>query len=212
MDIDFKRVIVLAPHTDDGEIGCGGTIARFIEEGRKVYYVAFSAAQKSLTQEFPSDILKDEVRKATQVLGISKDNLIIYDYEVREFPSQRQSILDDMVKLNKDIHPDMVLLPSGDDTHQDHQVIALEGLRAFKRVTILGYEIPWNNLTFNTTAFVFLQEKHLSVKLEALRCYKSQHERQYFRGDFARSLARTRGTQIGTDWAEAFEIIRWVLK
>ncbi len=156
--------------------------------------------------------MKDEVRKATQVLGISKDNLIIYDYEVREFPSQRQSILDDMVKLNKDIHPDMVLLPSGDDTHQDHQVIALEGLRAFKRVTILGYEIPWNNLTFNTTAFVFLQEKHLSVKLEALRCYKSQHERQYFRGDFARSLARTRGTQIGTDWAEAFEIIRWVLK
>nr|WP_287495042.1 PIG-L family deacetylase [Candidatus Brachybacter algidus] len=48
-----KKVFILAPHTDDGELGCGGTIARLIEDGAIVYYVAFSTADKSVPDEFP---------------------------------------------------------------------------------------------------------------------------------------------------------------
>jgi LmbE family N-acetylglucosaminyl deacetylase len=74
----WRKILVLAPHTDDGEIGCGGTIAKFIEEGRKVFYVAFSSTEKT--------ILKKEVRKATKILGLTSKNLILFDYEVRNFP------------------------------------------------------------------------------------------------------------------------------
>jgi len=212
MGILFERVLVLAPHTDDGEIGCGGTISRFVEEGCKVFYVAFSAAEKSVPRELPNDILKEEVQRATAALGIRMDDLVTFDYQVRDFSTYRQDILEDMVRLEKDIRPEMVLLPSPKDTHQDHEVIAHEAFRAFKKVTMLGYEIPWNNLTFNTSGFLFLQERHLSMKVEALKCYRSQQGKRYFNEDFVRSMARMRGTQIGTDYAEAFEIIRWVMK
>jgi LmbE family N-acetylglucosaminyl deacetylase len=100
-----KKVLVLAPHTDDGEFGCGGTIAKFIEEGIDVYYAAFSACQQSVLKEFPSDILITEVKAATKKLGIKPENLILFDYDVRTFNFRRQDILDDLIKLRTDINP-----------------------------------------------------------------------------------------------------------
>jgi LmbE family N-acetylglucosaminyl deacetylase len=208
----FNKVLVLAPHTDDGEFGCGGTIARFIEEGKEVYYVAFSSAEESLPRGMPRDILKQEVREATALLGIKPENIRIFDYKVRNFLSRRQEILDDMIKLYEEIQPDVVFLPSISDTHQDHQLIANEGFRAFKKVTMLGYEMPWNNLNFNTISFIFLEERHLEKKVKALKCYKSQLGKNYVTEDFMRSLALIRGVQIGTKYAEVFDVIRWVLK
>lgn len=206
-----NRILLLAPHTDDGEFGCGGSIAKFIEQGREVFYVAFSSAEKSLPEGMPKDTLKKEVEKATAVLGISKERLILFPYPVREFPLHRQELLEEMIKMAERIKPDMVFLPSTYDTHQDHQTIAQEGFRAFKKTTMLGYEVPWNNLTFSTHTFVFLEEKHINKKIEALKCYRSQQERSYASEEFIRSLARTRGTQIGTKYAEAFEVIRWII-
>ena len=72
---DFYTILVLAPHTDDGEFGCGGSISKWVNEGKEVYYVAFSSAEKSVLKEMPKDILK-EVQEATKVLGI-KNNLIL---------------------------------------------------------------------------------------------------------------------------------------
>lgn len=206
-----NRILVLAPHTDDGELGCGGTIARLVESGDDVYYVAFSAAEKSVPQSMPKDVLRCEVKQATHVLGIPPKNLLIFDYEVRDFPLHRQEILDDLIELQRDIQPHLTLLPAFHDIHQDHITIASEGLRAFKTTTILGYELPWNNMTFNTTAFVFLEERHVNCKVDAMSCYTSQKTRPYANGDFIRSLARARGIQIGAEYAEAFEVIRWVL-
>jgi LmbE family N-acetylglucosaminyl deacetylase len=207
----MRRVLVLAPHTDDGEFGCGGTIAKLVEQGSKVYYIAFSAAEKSVPDGFPDGVLREEVMQATQVLGISSQNLRIFNYEVRDFPLHRQAILEDLVRLQREITPDLVLLPSLHDIHQDHMTIAVEGLRAFKTTTMLGYELPWNNLTFSATSFVFLGDTHIQRKVEALHCYVSQRFRQYASADFIYSLARARGTQIGAEYAESFEVIRWVL-
>jgi len=206
----IERILVLAPHTDDGELGCGGTIARFIEEGKDVHHAAFSTARTSVSPEFPDNILEIEVRAATKVLGIPKEKLIIFDYPVRHFPEYRQAILDDLIKLREEIKPDLIFVPSLNDVHQDHQVIAAEGLRAFKRHTILGYEEPWNNIVFETRNFIPLDKRHIEKKIEALRCYKSQQRRKYLSEEFIWSLARTRGTQIEGGYAEAFEVLRWI--
>jgi len=208
----FSRVLILAPHTDDGELGCGGTIARFIEEGKEVYYAAFSVAEKSVPEGFPKNILEIEVRKAMKILGVSESNLLIYKYEVRTFSYHRQEILEDIISLRKELQPDLVFIPSPNDLHQDHKVIAEEGIRAFKKSTILGYEMPWNNISFNTVSFIPLEEKHIKKKIDALRCYETQRYRSYLNEDFIRSLARTRGTQIEVEYAEAFEVIRWVFR
>lgn len=206
-----KRVLVLAPHTDDGEFGCGGTIAKFVEEGSEVFYAAFSACQQSVLPQFPSDILITEVKAATKVLGIDPENLILFDYDVRTFGYHRQAILDDMIKLRARINPDLILMPDLEDIHQDHSTIATEGLRAFKFSSILSYELPWNNLSFTTSSFVHLTEEHIQTKVNALREYKSQEHRPYSDENFIRSVARTRGVQIGTNYAEAFKVVRWIL-
>lgn len=206
-----KTILVLAPHTDDGEFGCGATIARYAEEGARVIYAAFSAAEQSVLPHLPRDILRTEVRQATSILGVSNEDCLVFDFEVRCFPEQRQKILDKMIGLQKKYQPDMVFLPSSNDTHQDHQTIAQEGFRAFKRTTMLGYEVPWNNLDFRTSCFVDVSENHLKSKIKALDKYESQKHRNYANEEFIRSLALTRGVQIGKRYAEAFEVVRWVI-
>jgi len=206
-----KTVLILAPHTDDGEFGCGGSIARFISMGNRVVYVAFSAAEQSVIPELPRDILRKEVLLATDILGVVKEDCVVLDFEVRRFPEFRQEILDSMIELGRVYDPDIVFLPSVNDTHQDHHTIATEGFRAFKRSTMLGYEVPWNNLQFRTNCFIGINEKELNLKVEALSKYKSQQHRSYASPEFIRSLAITRGVQIGKKYAESFEVIRWVL-
>jgi LmbE family N-acetylglucosaminyl deacetylase len=206
-----KRVLVLAPHTDDGEFGCGGTISKLIEEGHEVYYAAFSACQQSVLPQFPSDILITEVKAATKILGIKPENLILFDYDVRTFGYHRQEILDDLIKLRGSIKPELIFMPDLHDLHQDHATIATEGLRAFKFASILSYELPWNNLTFTTSSFVHLDEKHIQTKVNALKAYESQAHRPYSDEDFLRSVARTRGVQIGSKYAEAFNVVRWII-
>ncbi len=203
--------MVLAPHTDDGELGCGGSIAKFCTEGREVYYAAFCLCSKSLPATLPSNTLELECRKATATLGIPPANLILFNYEVRELPQSRQHILEELLQLNNRINPDLVLLPAASDIHQDHQVIHQEGMRAFKNVTFAGYELPWNNYSFRTNFFIRLSQTELDKKCESLNAYQSQSHRNYMQEDFTRSLAKVRGVQANTDYAEAFEIYKWIV-
>lgn len=208
---DFLRVLVISPHTDDGEFGCGASIARFIENGKKVFYVAFSTAEDSVPYGYPKNILELEVREATKILGIPSSNLIIYRYKVRKLNYVRQKILEELIKLKNEIKPDLVFIPSPNDLHQDHHTVSMEGIRAFKQISVLGYELPWNNITFNTQTFIRLEEQHILKKIEALKAYKSQKNRFYLNEDFIKSLAITRGTQITAKYAEVFEVIRWII-
>ena len=211
MNINAKNVLVLAPHTDDGELGAGGFISKLIEQGATVTYVAFSTAEESVPDHLPKDILKTEVKAAVAKLGIKPENLVIFNYQVRKLSYSRQEILENLIQIRKNSTFDLVLMPSLKDIHQDHATIAQEGLRAFKSTTILGYELIWNNLSFDTTSFVKLDSRHIEAKFNALQCYGSQAERDYMSREFIFSLARTRGVQIGTKYAESYEVIRWVI-
>lgn len=208
---DPKRIIVLAPHTDDGELGCGGTIAKLSGEGKEVFYAAFCTTSKALPKTFPSNTLELECKKATSILGIPSSRLILFNYQVRELPQSRQQILEELLKLNKDIQPEMVLLPAASDIHQDHQVIHKEGMRAFKNTTFAGYELPWNNYSIRTNFLVRIAEDHLTKKIESLKAYESQSDKNYMDPDFTRSLARVRGVQANSPYAEAFEIYKWMV-
>lgn len=208
---DSNNILVLAPHTDDGELGLGGTINYLIEQGKNVIYAAFSTAEQSVPKGFSKDILKTEVKNATAKLGIKEENLLIYNYEVRKLNYVRQEILEELIRLRQSMTFDLVFIPSLNDIHQDHSTIAQEGLRSFKNTTLLGYELIWNNLTFNTQCFVKLQQRHVKAKVKALKMYESQGFRDYLSEEFIFSLARTRGVQVGCKYAEAFEVVRLFL-
>jgi len=203
-----ETIFILAPHTDDGELGCGATMAKLVTAGKNVFYIAFSTCSASLPKHLPADTLKKECIAAVQTLNIPGSNLIFFDFEVRRLLFHRQEILEELIKLNKQYEPGTVLLPAQHDIHQDHQAIYTEGMRAFRNANLLGYELSWNNTRFQPNYFEKISEDNLQAKLKALSQYRSQADRKYMNENFIRSLAIVRGMQANTLFAEAFEAYR----
>ena len=193
------KVLAISPHTDDAELGAGGTIAKLVEARAKVTCVAFTA---------PSAELKKEFRASGLILGMET---VGHDMERRTLPDCRQAILDELIYWREKLEPDLVLGPSPHDLHQDHQTVAMEMLRAFKTTSMLAYELPWNHITFKATAFSAVAEEDLAKKLEALACYKSQQVRRYFDPAVQRAWALGHGVEAGFTYAERFEVLRWQL-
>lgn len=206
-----KRILCISPHADDSEHGCAGSISRFLEEGTEVYCASFTFSKESIPDELPKDITEKEFYKSMEVLGI--ENTITFNYPVRYFPSHRQEILEELVRINKDLKPDLVFVPSSYDIHQDHNTLFNETIRAFKNSCILGYEMPRNNMNFNMGFFITVDEKHINIKIKASKCYKSQFIRdKNFNPDSLIQLAKLRGYQIGVEYAECFEPIRYIVR
>jgi len=211
MKLPYKKALVLAPHTDDGEFGCGGTISRLIREGCDIMYVAFSDCRESVPEGFAKDILASEMRNATASLGIEPGNVRLLNYQVRYFNRDRQAILEDLVKIKKEYNPDVIFTPCTMDFHQDHATITNEAIRAYKTKSIFGYELPWNNLTLPSQAIIKLEKEDIDNKITAISKYESQTGRGYSSPEFLKSLSITRATRIGVANAEAFEVIRYIL-
>ena len=208
--INFTRTLFLAPHTDDIELGCGGTLAKVLEQGSEVYAAAFSTADESLPQGLPPGTLREEFLRAMKTLKVPENNVFVYSYPVRRFSYYRQEILEELIDLRHKVSPELVFIPSGYDLHQDHQVLHREAQRAFKDVSILAYELAWNHMAFSTQVFITLKKHHVNAKWAALQEYHTQMQlsRPYFTRDFIEGLARVRGTQVKSEWAEAFEVLR----
>ena len=198
----FNHVLVLSPHTDDAELGAGGTIAKLTEKNITVHMIAFSWCNEEDN--------KKAVNTAAEILSIKKLHLL--DFNRRTFPKQRQDILQVLYDYNQQYCPDLVLTPMTTDLHQDHGVVTQEAMRAFKSSTLLGYEMPWNNIQITTNSFIPLEENHVKQKIVALKSYTTQLGRYYFNEEYFRSILQMRGTQIQTKYAEAFEVIKFVPK
>ncbi len=206
-----KTILVLSPHTDDGELGCGACIARFINEGSRVIYAAFSLCRDSLPAGYAADTLEKEVKRATAKLGIDQKDLILFDYPVRRFSEYRQAILNELLGLQRKYKPGILFVPSSTDIHQDHAVIYAESLRVFKYSSIYGYEMPWNNFSFTGSSFIKINRRQLDKKIQALLQYGSQQHRSYMQPSFIESLAIVRGVQAGCEFAECFETARTIV-
>jgi len=209
--LEVKRALVLCSHTDD-EWGCAGTILRLIAAGAQVKYIALSSCEESVPPGYPPDVLVKECRACTGALGIRPDDVEILDFPVRHFPEHRQEILQKLIDTRKAYAPDLVLSHSSSDTHQDHATLYAETFRAFKQSTVLGYELPQNVITFENSAFVALPEDVVEKKVAALLHYESQAHRVYATSEFIKSLGKVRGVQCDAGFAEAFEVVRLVLR
>ena len=211
--MNFKKVLVLSPHTDDAELGAGGFIYKLLQDNAEIFWVVFSIAEDSLPPELPSDTLKLEFKNVLKAYNIKDENSLILNYPVRKLAESRQEILELLVKIKNDFNPDLVIGPSLNDFHQDHQTVANEMIRAYKSSSsILLYELPWNHVNFNSTFFVSLSDDEMNMKLQILKEYKSQInlKRRYFLDDFIKSLANVKGCQINKKYAEAFEVVRLI--
>lgn len=202
------NILVLSPHTDDCELGCGGSLTKWLAEGYNIFVAVFSLCKESIPEGFSKSSTMYELIGSMD--NITK-NLRTRDYQVRKFPEFRQQILEDLIIFKKEFNPDLVVGTSLNDIHQDHKVIAEEMQRAF-RCSIISYELPYTSLNFNPQYYVPLERKHIEKKIELLSTYKSQiaKGKGYIDPEFNYGLAKVRGAQIDKEYAESFEVIRWI--
>jgi len=185
-----------------------------LESGDELFWIVFSAAEDSLPDGLPKNSLKREYFNVTRDLSLEKENYKIYDFKVRHLHQYRQDILEDLIRTRNQYDPEIVIGPSLNDLHQDHQVVAHEMVRAFKTTSsIISYELPWNHVTFNTQRFCKLNKSHIEKKYQILENYRSQFikGKSYFSEEYIYGLAKTRGIQCNSEYAEAFEVVRWMI-
>ncbi|MFA4876132.1 MAG: PIG-L family deacetylase [Methanoregula sp.] len=208
----MKTVLFISAHADDAILAAGGVLKKYIEQKYDVHYLAFSIAEDSVPEGFEKNIVESECQESLSYLGLQKKNIHIFHYKVRTFQKFRQSILDEIIKLKKQIKPVIVFTPSTQDIHQDHEVVCKETTRAFmKACSIYGYDFPWNSLyESKINLFIELNDYYLSNKINACSFFKSQlcKQNNCLTSEYITSLAIERGNRINKKYAESFEIIR----
>src|SRR5262249_52342255 len=171
---------------------------------------AFSTAEESRPAGSPACRLRCEFTRAMGLLGGKPEGTLVYQDPGRRLSYHRQEGLEGLVPRRRRFQPQAGLVPRRAGAHQDPQVLHAESVRAFKDLTLWGYELPWNHISLSAQAFVVLDERHVESKWKALEAYESQLEleRAYFSRDFIFGLAKIRGTQVRAAYAEAFEVLR----
>jgi N-acetylglucosamine malate deacetylase 1 len=200
-----KKVLFLGAHPDDIEIGSGALIAH-IADSCDVLCVTLSDNQKNpaLTK------IVDEHRRSMAVLGLRDDQVLVQDFETRNFARDRQKILEFLYELNGRHRPDLVFVHSTHDIHQDHAVATQEALRAFRGISVLGFDVLRSSYGFFPNFLVEVSSEDVDKKLAALAEYKTYKEKYYFDPDIIRATLVRHGALAERPFAEGFDILRIV--
>ena len=207
MNFFGKRVLFLGAHPDDIELGCGALL-HHIAERTDVLCATLSDNQKN--PELKNVV--DEHYKSMAVLGVKRKNIIVGQFATRVFPDARQEILEYLLKLRKDFNPDLIFVHSKHDLHQDHNVMTEEALRAYRGITVLGFDVVRSSYGFFPHFLVEVTEEDVNKKIEALAQYKTYREKYYFNSELTRSIMVRHGALAECPFAEGFDILRIVGK
>jgi LmbE family N-acetylglucosaminyl deacetylase len=196
-----RRVLCLGAHSDDIEIGCGGTMLKLIEENPEleVYWVVFNAERTRFGEAQDS---------ATEYLAPLKTPLLkITSFRESYFPTQWGEIKDLFREISGSFNPDLVFTHTREDRHQDHRVLSDLTWNAFRDNLILEYEIlKYDGDLGKPNVYFPLSEEIAARKIQLLfKHFKSQaSSKHWFDGDSFKALARIRGLECASIYAEAF--------
>lgn len=200
-----KNVVVFGAHPDDFEVGCAGTILKFMKEIDLRIYVMSDRYEDGKMRNMK------EKDKSIKILGLEKVPMKIYDIPTRIFHEYKSKIRNILYEIATTTDVDIVLTPPVSDIHQDHIVLAEEVLRLFREKTVFGYEVIRSGYNFKPQLHVKLTDEMVERKIKAAQCYKSQWSTTksggyYFSKEVMKGLMRARGAQFGLEYAEAFEV------
>ncbi len=205
MNFFGKKVLFLGAHPDDIEIGCGALIHNIVQK-TEILSVTLSDNHKNPDLKN----VKGEHIKSMQVLNVPEENLVFGPFQTRVFPDSRQEILEYFLKLRKDFHPDLIFTHSKQDVHQDHNTMTDEALRAFRGITVLGFDVVRSSHGFFPHFLVEVSEEDVNAKIKALAEYETYRDRYYFNAELTRSIMVRHGALAERPFAEGFDILRIV--
>ncbi len=200
-----KRVLFLGAHPDDIEIGCGALI-HHIARMSSVLCVTLSDNQKNPLLQ---NVVKEHY-KSMGVLGISRECTIFGPFTTRVFPEARQEILEYFLRLRTDFQPDIIFVHSQQDVHQDHNTMTEESLRAFRGITVLGFDVVRSSHGFFPDFLVEVSEEDVNAKVRALSQYETYSDKYYFSAELTRAIMVRHGALAEKPFAEGFDILRIV--
>lgn len=203
------RILCLGAHPDDIEIGCGGTILRFINEkpDAQFRWVVFSGSKirNNEALESSSLFLKEIISK----------KIDINDFRESYFPFIGAEIKDYFERIKREFNPDLIFTHHIGDAHQDHNLISKLTWNTFRNHFIIEYEIPKYDGDLGTpNLYVYLDESLVQRKINNLcNIFCSQKKKSWFSKESFRSLLRIRGIESNspTKYAEAFYCHKLVL-
>jgi LmbE family N-acetylglucosaminyl deacetylase len=205
MNFFGKKVLFLGAHPDDIELGCGALLHHIVRQ-TEVLCVTLSDNQKN--PELQN--VKKEHYDSMAVLGMPREKIILGPFTTRVFHDSRQEILEYFLKLRKDFQPDLIFVHSKQDVHQDHNVMSEESLRAFRGITVLGFDVVRSSYGFFPHFLVEVGEEDVNKKIEALSCYETYRDKYYFNRELTRSIMVRHGALAECPFAEGFDILRIV--
>ncbi|HEY4102727.1 MAG TPA: PIG-L family deacetylase [Polyangiaceae bacterium] len=200
------RVLCLGAHSDDIEIGCGGTILRLLQERPcSVDWVVFSANAERQAEARAS--------AADFLTSASAQNVRVHAFRESYFPYVAAEIKDSFEAFKRASEPDLVFSHHRHDQHQDHRLIADLTWNTFRNHLILEYEIhKYEGDLGHPNVYVPLSLTIADRKTELLlRHFPSQAGRTWFRADTFNGLMSVRGVECNEVRAEAFHARKLVL-
>lgn len=207
MNFFGKRVLFLGAHPDDIELGCGALLHHIVKQ-TDVLCVTLSDNQKNPDLKN----VKNEHYQAMAVLGVLQEKIVLGPFTTRIFPDARQEILEYFLKLRKDFEPDLIFTHSRQDMHQDHNTMTEEALRAYRGITVLGFDVVRSSYDFFPHFLVEVTEEDVKKKIESLSKYETYRDRYYFNSELTRSIMVRHGALAERPFAEGFDILRIVGK
>jgi len=204
---NLQRVLCLGAHSDDIEIGCGGTLLNLIGStpGLEVWWVVLSGDERRA----------GEARQSCNIFcrGAGRVELVQQTFADSFFPHEGRRVKDFFHELAGRVKPDLIFTHRRDDRHQDHRVVAELTWNAFRGATILEYEIPkWEGDLGQPNFFMPLSAEIMERKIAALlECFPSQATKPWFDRETFLGLARLRGLEAATRCAEAFHAHKLVV-
>jgi LmbE family N-acetylglucosaminyl deacetylase len=200
-----KRVLFIGAHPDDIELGAGALL-HHIAPRSDVLCVTLSDNRKN-------PLLKTVVEEhyaSMAVLGVPKEKVVVGKFVTRTFPEARQDILEFMFKLRREFQPEVIFVHSRQDVHQDHNVVTDEALRAYRGITLLGFDVIRSSYGFFPHFLAEVSEEDVNKKIEALAQYKTYADKYYFGAELLRAINVRHGSLAERPFAEGFDILRIV--
>ena len=154
--------------------------------------------------------LVEEHFRSMRALGLRDEQVIVKDFDTRYFPRDRQEILEYLYEVGRSYRPDIVFVPTQADIHQDHGVVTMEALRAFRGTTVLGFDVLRSSYGFFPHFLVEVSEADVERKIQALGEYKTHADKYYFLPEIIRATSIRHGALAERPYAEGFDILRIV--
>ena len=199
-----KIILAVGAHPDDIELGCGGTLYRAVQTGARVIALYLTRGGKTTD----SQVRLRESTEAMRVLGVTE--IFFENFPDTEIPDSFEAV-NCLEQYAIKYRPDIVLTHSVNDIHQDHRRVGWLAMSSFRNIPkILAFETP------RVRPAAFLPNYFVNIagcvdkKWEALRCHVSQKEKRYLAYESTVNLASFRGSQVGVEAAEAFEVVKYV--